>query len=161
MSMADERTPNPATSYPERMEPVAAILAALIPGAGHVFLGENRRGIMICVGVLGLFVSGIFIGGIDVIDSKSDRLWFIGQALVGPTAFVVDGMHQRAKVPDATVPGGRRAPNPGANPAYGTSLAKMNELGTLFATIAGMLNLIAILDAGFHSRPRGADGGSA
>ena len=30
----------------------------------------------------------------------------------------------------------------------------MNELGTLFGTVAGMLNLIAIIDATFHSRRR-------
>jgi hypothetical protein len=28
----------------------------------------------------------------------------------------------------------------------------MNEIGTLYSTIAGMLNLIAIIDAGFPSR---------
>jgi hypothetical protein len=32
------------------------------------------------------------------------------------------------------------------------SLGRMNELGTLFTTIAGMLNLIVIIDAAFHTR---------
>ena len=34
------------------------------------------------------------------------------------------------------------------------SLARMNELGTLFATIAGMLNLIVFIDAAVHGRKR-------
>jgi hypothetical protein len=33
-------------------------------------------------------------------------------------------------------------------------VGKVNELGTLFSTIAGMLNLIAIIDAGFPGRPK-------
>ncbi|HYE63577.1 MAG TPA: DUF6677 family protein [Phycisphaerales bacterium] len=43
---------------------------------------------------------------------------------------------------------------PGGGPPNATSVGKVNELGTLFSTIAGMLNLIAIIDAGFPGRPR-------
>ena len=38
---------------------------------------------------------------------------------------------------------------PGQGPPNKKSLAKVNELGTLFATIAGMMNLIAVIDAAF------------
>lgn len=144
----------PTVQHPERFEPLAAILAIVLPGAGHVSLGETRRGILVGVGVLGLFFAGLFIGGIDVVDSREDRLWFVGQALVGPIAFGVDRLNQGHKIADPRVPGGRRSANPDESPFNAKSLAKMNELGTLYATIAGMLNLIAILDAGFHSRPR-------
>jgi hypothetical protein len=45
------------------------------------------------------------------------------------------------------------AGKPGMNgPPNSKSLAKMNEIGTLYSTIGGMLNLIAILDAAFHRR---------
>lgn len=153
---------------PERFEPAAAILAVLLPGAGHIYLGEVKRGVLIALGVLGLFFGGVLIGGIDVIDSREDRIWFFGQALVGPVAFGVDYLHQaRFKVvdpvsglPRSAGPSETRDPataratpaGPGELPPASKSIARMNELGTLYATLAGMLNLIAIIDAGLHRR---------
>jgi len=157
--MTDEQTQSRPPRQLERFEPVAALLAVIFPGAGHLFLREYKRGVMVGVGVLGLFFGGMFIGGIDVIDSREDRLWFVGQALVGPIALGVNAVHQSRKVADRASPTGTRTPRPYEQAAFNEkSIAKMNELGTLFATIAGMLNLIAVLDAAFHSRPR--EGGS-
>lgn len=129
-----------------RFEPVAGLLALLLPGAGHVYLGQVRRGILTAVGVLGLFVSGLLIGGLDAVDSREDRLWFLGQALVGPVAFATDALHQRLKDPET---GMLVVPTDGSEPRASRSLAKPNEIGTLYATIAGMLNLIAALHALF------------
>lgn len=141
----------------EDLNPVAGLLAFLLPGAGHLFLKKTRRGVMICVGVLGLFFGGMFIGGIDVIDSREDELWFYGQVLVGPVAIAVDRIHQGTKIPNPDVPGQTMTPPPGSPQYFNEkSIGKMNELGTLFATIAGMLNLIAILDALFP-RPEKPD----
>lgn len=135
---------------PEMLNPVAGLLAVLLPGAGHLYLRKTRRGVMILIGVLGLFFGGMFVGGIDVIDSREDKLWFYGQALVGPIAIAVDRFHQAQKIPDPNARGQTMTPPPGSPNAFNEkSLGKMNELGTLFATIAGMLNLIAILDALF------------
>lgn len=166
--------PTPALDIP------AAILAVLFPGAGQMFRGQLYRGVMACAGVMGLFLGGILIGGIDVVDSKEDRIWFVGQALVGPAAFGVDTLHQnrfKAWAQVSTVTGrptwekrsgyptetrewsdannryewqpGAPAQDgaPTAGPPNTKSIAKMNELGTLYATIAGMLNFIIILDA--------------
>ncbi len=142
---------------PERFEPIAALFAVLLPGAGHYILGETRRALLIAAGVLGLFFGGIFIGGIDVIDRKEDRIWFLGQALVGPVAFGVDYLHQQHFKIRESVPGGERlrSPNPDENPRSRKSLGRMNELGTLFAAVAGMLNLIVIIDAAYHRRSGG------
>lgn len=201
----DSPAPLPASDTPaeERLEPVAAILAALVPGAGHLYLGEIRRGVLIAGGILGLFFGGLLIGGIDVVDRKEDGIWFIGQALVGPLAFGVDALHQtqfkaapaelveeaarervsyaalereleaRRRSPgpgetievvaydDPTTPARESHPvrvlveaGPGQGPPSSKSLGRMNELGTLFVTIAGMLNLIAFIDAAMHTRRR-------
>jgi membrane-associated protease RseP (regulator of RpoE activity) len=231
------------------IRPLAGLAALVLPGLGHLVLGETKRGVLIAIGVLGLFFGGLFIGGIDSVDSKEDKVWFFGQALVGPLAFGVDYIHQNQfKVKDTDFSGnivGRSArPNEGRDPATGRaigaslgitrdqapggkgvlvrgvtpgtgaeksglksgdiifkwnetlvagpddlvsqlgsiadgnspqaarltiqrgdqqqevtvglepvkppnikSLAKVNEIGTLFSTIAGMLNLIVIMDA--------------
>ncbi len=144
------------------------MLAALVvPGLGHVVAGEHIRGVLAGAGVLGLFFGGMFIGGIDVVDSREDAVWFYGQALVGPIAFGVDWAHQnKFKVFDPVTKQVRSAnPNEGRDPITGKavaggtppnekSLSKVNELGTLFGTVAGMLNLVVVLDAGFPSRDK-------
>jgi len=159
---------------PERFEPVAGLVAILFPGAGHWILGEHKRGAYIACGVLGLFFGGILIGGIDVIDREEDPIWFFGQAMVGPLPFALDWYHQN-HVKGIDPHGKHRSAGPRESivkesergrtvrrirpteagmrgPPNSKSLAKMNEIGTLYATIAGMLNLIAILDAAFHRR---------
>jgi hypothetical protein len=173
--------------------PKGLIFGVLLPGAGHMATGQMARGLLVAAGVLGLFFGGIFIGGIDVVDSQEDRIWFIGEALVGPLAFAIDGAHQnvfkaydpaimgtarmadlekaqkRSGYPDemrvtrtlsfgsgsVTVPVWTTA-TAGAGPPNKKSIAKVNELGTLFATIAGMVNLIAIIDAAFPTARRQA-----
>ena len=155
----------PSQQSDPTFRPASLLAAVVLPGAGHFIGGERSRGVLIAAGVLGLFFGGMFIGGIDVIDSKEDRVWFIGQALVGPVAFGVDWAHQnKFKVTDSNGKLRSAYPNEGRGPdgkavAGGTppnqkSLNKVNDLGTLFSTIAGMLNLIVILDAGWPSRRR-------
>lgn len=124
-------------------DPLPGLLAIIFPGAGHFFRGEPRRAFGIAAGVLGLFFGGLLIGGIDVVDSKEDRLWFVGQAMVGPVAIITDQIHQKALKVDGQLP----EPGTVANLPATRSIGKVNEIGTLFATIAGMMNLIVILDA--------------
>lgn len=124
-------------------DPIAGVLAIIFPGAGHFYRGEPKRALGIAAGVLGLFFGGMLIGGIDVIDSKEDRLWFVGQAMVGPIALVTDQIYQNAIKVNGELP----EPVAGQTPRATRSLGKVNEIGTLYATIAGMLNLIVILDA--------------
>jgi len=182
--------PPGTTSKHLALQPIAGVLAIVLPGLGHWYLGYPRRARLIAAGVLGMFVSGLFIGGIDVVDRREDFPWFVGQALVGPIAFGVDWVHQnqyKVRVPASGLrsayPNEYRQPGTGLpvittlDPATGLpvarltgtspvagstlspawppnvkSLGRMNELGTLFCTIAGMLNLICIVDAAFSRR---------
>lgn len=168
---------------PTGFNPLAGIAAILLPGAGHVVRGERQRGILIGAGILGLFFGGMLIGGIDVVDSEEDFPWFIPQALVGPIAFGTDYVHQRyfkvIAIVEQVSPDGRRmavekrrspyphevrdsfghaatAPDPSTPPPNIKSLSKTNELGTLFGTIAGMLNVIAVVDAALPTARRRA-----
>lgn len=164
---------------PIRFAPVAGLLAILVPGGGHVYLGQVRRGVLIGAGVLAMFFGGLLIGGMSVVDSKSGRLEnrisFYGQAIVGPVAIAVDRLHQtRFKAVDpetrmvrALNPGEVRLPpgdprngrgfaviapaDParGEGPPYIRSQGKVHEIGLLYTVLAGMLNLIVIIDAMF------------
>lgn len=149
---------------------IAGVLGCVLPGLGHAYLGHVARGVLVAAGVLGLFAGGILIGGIDVIDRREDRWWFVLQAGVGPVAFVVDSVHQNwlkvpagpervgsrlgarvSALPDATQnPGGVAAPNT-------KSLGRVNEVGSLYTALAGMLNAIAVIDALWRRPARRAD----
>jgi hypothetical protein len=177
-STAPPPAPHPGGSAPaipadpEGLQPLAAVLAIILPGLGHWHLGEPRRALCIGAGILSMFAAGLLIGGVDVVDRREDAIWFVGEALVGPLAFGVDYLHQhslkavgptrqlngdmrdefRSGYPGERKEAGRWVASPGARPPSTKSLGRMNELGTLFCTLAGMLNLIAIIDAAFHAR---------
>lgn len=131
----DEETP---------ITPGAAILAWLLPGAGHIAHGQTKRGVVIMIGVLFLFISGLLIGGVDVVDRKEDKLWFIAQVFCGPIALGADYANQHF------IKG-----LPPVDRNQTTSLGRVNEIGTLYCALAGLMNLVIILDA-LHFTPRSA-----
>lgn len=124
-----------------RFTPFAALLAWIWPGLGHLRLGQRRRGMLIMFGVLFLFLGGVLIGGVDAVDRRHDPLWFVAQALCGPIAFGADLANQRL-LSDPQVRLQRK------------SLSHINEFGTLFAALAGLMNLVVILDALHRPAPR-------
>lgn len=97
---------------------------------------------MIAVGVVGLIALGVLIGGIDAVDSRDDRWWFMAQAVSGPIVFGIDALHQSLRESQGVVQG----------------LGRMNELGMLCVALAGMLNLIAVIDATFPPMRRRNEG---
>jgi hypothetical protein len=106
-------------------------------------------------GVLFLFLGGVLIGGVDCVDRKNDKLWFLAQAVCGPIAFVTDGLNQRlTKQYPANWKFLYETTEPGS-PEHDqitellrrVSLGRVNEMGTLFCALAGLMNLVAILDA--------------
>ncbi len=149
--------------------PAAALAATLCPGLGHLVLGQRRKAILLAASIFGLIASGLFIGGLSVIDRRENRVWFMAQALSGPVVFAIDYVHQtRFKVRDTPSARPRTArpfearradglPIPATNglhPPYVKSLGRVNEIGVLYVAIAGLLNLIAVLDAAFPTLAR-------
>ncbi|MHC4106685.1 MAG: DUF6677 family protein [Planctomycetota bacterium] len=147
-----------STTAVKSLQPVAAVLAWVWPGLGHISLGQRKRGLLIMFGVLFLFLGGVLIGGVDVVDRRKDRLWFVAQSLCGPIAFGVDLVNQYVKNPDRFDRDGARGVSDGAQRQYDqlqyrtTSLVHVNEIGTLFAALAGLMNLAVILDV-LHNSP--------
>lgn len=125
--------PSPSsTAEPGRFDPFSLILGWMLPGLGHLRLGQPRRGWAIMAGVLGLFLIGVLVGGVHVVDRKDQWLWFLPQSLSGPLALLADYLNA------TFVKTGR----------FGTpSLGRVNEMGTLFVALAGLMNLTAMIDA--------------
>ena len=145
-----------------------AIAGWCVPGLGHWLIGERKRGLIIMIALYGLFVAGLLIGGIDVIDSREDRLWFFGQVVMGPPAVILNSARAglAAELYDQIPRGMRsnafgRAPaglgdvlaSSDQEPAYRKSIGRVNELGTLYCTLAGLLNLLAIMDVAYRQAP--------
>lgn len=139
-------------------KPIPAILGWIVPGLGHVVIGERGRGLLVFAGVGFLWVSGIFIGGLDSVDKNKDTLWFYAQAGSGPMALGVDSLNS-ALIKSGTfgelidVPNPQRLNPPPAPVSTLTGVGHSNEYGILFTALAGMMNVVALLDAGSRGRP--------
>ena len=138
-----------STKSSGQFTPSAAILAWLWPGLGHIHLGDRKRGFLVMFGVLFLFLGGVLIGGLDVVDRKDDRLWFLAQVLCGPIAMGVDLANQSIV---KTLPSNWQQRYQQGDPdvrqrLHRKGLGHVNEMGTLFSALAGLMNLVAILDA--------------
>jgi hypothetical protein len=133
-----------ATSVPEtdppvqnRLCPLEAAAGWLLPGLGHILLGQRLRGLILMASILGLWLTGLVIGGITCVNSTDHTAWFAGQALVAPS-FAVDRYRAYIKVDPY--------PPPGPKAAYEPSYGRANEQGILYTALAGLLNLLAIID---------------
>jgi hypothetical protein len=143
----------PDTAANPQLHPLEALAGWLIPGLGHIILGQTARGVIVMTAVLSLWLGGMLIGGLGVIDSQAPpevrgqsprlSLWFLGQALVGPS-LGVNWFVQSVNAPNRS--NDRFNPAPQEHPVYYPSLGHPNEVGTLYTALAGMLNLLAILD---------------
>tara|TARA_B000000441_G_scaffold127879_1_gene108085 strand:+ start:199 stop:651 length:453 start_codon:yes stop_codon:yes gene_type:complete len=135
-----------AKTPPTTYRPGAAVLGWLLPGLGHIVIGQGRRGRRIMLGAFMLIVLGLLLGGIDVVDMQRDRYWFIAQAGNGPVAFLLDYLNQsmlKTASPDTQ--------------ARLTSLGHLNAIGTLYIALAGLMNIVVMLDA-FAGPDRDDDG---
>jgi hypothetical protein len=184
---------------------MTALCAWIIPGGGYWVIGQKGRATAVGVSVILLFLLGMLVGGIRVmnppgwgdygymvqlverdlggdraeiirvdpmtaeqaqnpttddrdrswkpaveshpLDELSDKPWFVGQALCGPMALAAASISVHAAHPTATNAGTSDAPYQSA----AISHARSWEIGTLYTAVAGMLNLLAIIDSAFRA----------
>ncbi len=151
---AERRAPAP----PRRGVVISVAAAAagwVLPGLGHLLAGHVARGLLLATTLGSLWLGGLLIGGLSVVDRQADPAWFLGQALIAPS-LVADRYRarlvaqHRAAHPDA--PGGRLVP--ADTPPFEPSFGRARELGTLYTSLAGLLNLLAMLDVVYRPAPR-------
>ena len=64
------------------------VLAWIVPGAGHIYLGRVTRGIVIFVAIAAMFWAGVAFGGVTTVDRQDERWWFVAQMLTGAHGLV-------------------------------------------------------------------------
>jgi hypothetical protein len=110
----------------------AVILAWLVPGGGHFLLKRRERGVFLMISVALMFLLGLMMRGALFTPERGDMLTtviyyggFVGDVLSGVPYFlaVAFGYNQ----PDMA--------------------GHVHDYGTKFLVAAGLLNLLAIVDA--------------
>jgi hypothetical protein len=120
---------------PATRVPLAGFLAWLVPGLGHLFLGERVRGLIYLITITVTFWGGIAIGGVrETIDPKGRTTWFLAQTCTGVQALASYSWAQSLRS------------HPEAGPAGAAHFLSV-DTAVVYTGVAGLLNLLAILDA--------------
>lgn len=101
----------------------AGILAWWIPGAGHWLLGQRKRAVIIFVSLMFAFGVGLFIGSMAVIEKP----WFYAQILFSPMVAYLNYLSGSVLHLD--------------------SFGRPREIGEIYTGIAGMMNLLCVVNA--------------
>ena len=118
------------------LSPVAAlVLAWAIPGAGHAYGGSWGKAALFFGCIVGLLVAGMIIGGGTVIIHRDTQghieLWWLAQmGAGGPTVALTPVSEYLA-----------------ARAGAGIYANRLREVGTLYAAVAGFLNVLVMMDA--------------
>jgi hypothetical protein len=135
----------------------AAFLAWLVPGLGHFYQGRIGKGILYSTSILGLFAFGMILGEGKVVywrwvnplsDPENFRLYFPGQFFAGLPAFLafIQGTLS-AFGRDPILWGFMDKPADQIINGLHPRLGKLVEVGSVYTTVAGLLNIFAIFDA--------------
>ena len=153
-----------------RNRPLAALLAWLIPGAGHYYQGRTTKAAIFFVCILSTWILGFGLGGKHVVYSSwqpGDKRWhYFLQAGAGVVA--LPAYLQGRRMNDAT-DALSLSTNPNYEPLWGGLMAPPYrpvienqadevaawyatygagyEMGTWYTVIAGLLNILVIYDA--------------
>ena len=137
----------------------AAFLAWLVPGLGHFYQGRIGKGWLYAICILGLYIVGFWLGEGKIVywrwvnpmsNPEKFCLYYLGQFFVGLPALpaLIQGtLHHLA--PDMSPLFWGFMAEPAQNVINGQPhrLGKLVEIGTIYTTVAGLLNILAIYDA--------------
>lgn len=133
--------------------PLAAFVAWLWPGAGHIYQGRHGKGVLFMACILSTYFFGLVLGGGHVVYAsweKENRRWaYLSQVGVGLPALPALVQAQRAKNGKAPLLGGIMAPPRDENELnqWHKDYPTLFEIGTLYTMVAGLLNILVIYDA--------------
>ena len=119
---------NPATLV------LAGVAAWVVPGAGYIVLGDTKRALVVCITIVLTFCLGLYVGSIGVIDSVHAKAWYAAQLMNSPGVILIAQHVVRTN----------------NYPVYG----RPAEIGQIYTSIAGLLNLLCIVNSVYmaHSR---------
>jgi hypothetical protein len=149
---------------------LAAFLAWLMPGLGHLYQGRTGKGILFFVCIVGTFLYGLYLGDCRVVYASTPILarWqYFCQVGVGLPALPAVVQKIRAdnheppllgdkflrppqmdgEPPQSRDASGNQVLHPDELAKWNHDYADMFEMGTVYTVIAGLLNILVIFDA--------------
>ena len=134
--MADAWTLAKADAAAAPKEPaLAAALSWLVPGAGHLYVGNRFRALFFFASINLLYLGGLLLGQGLVVNREKYFYYWAGQLLNGGLTILCTWLTSGWRVQES-VP--------------------LLDLGLLYTTVAGLLNVLAILSA--YSDTKGVKG---
>lgn len=136
-----------------RRPEVAAILAWLLPGAGHFYQGRRAKAAFFSAAILSIYILGMMMGAGKVVYCswlKEDRRWqYLCQVGVGiPALPAAVQAWWLGRSPKPLWSGFMARPqDKTVLSKWHSSLSAGFDLGSLYTMIAGLLNYLVIFDA--------------
>lgn len=128
--------------------PLVGFLSWLVPGLGHIFLGHRARGLVCMVTIIATFWCGVAIGSVQgTVAPHYRKLWFVAQLGTGGNTLAAYALHR------AVSPESARSSKPVLVSHWMSA-----EIGVHYTGVAGLLNLLVILDAMARTEPFKAGG---
>ena len=112
---------------------LVGLMGWFVPGAGHLMLNEKKHAIIIFATIALTFAMGLYIGSIGVINPVGAKPWYVAQIMNSPAVAAIGQMTRT-----------------GDYPVYG----RPNEIGQIYTSIAGLLNLLCIVNAVYWAHLR-------
>lgn len=113
----------------------AGILAWILPGAGHFALGHRGLGIVFFSAISFAYLTGVAVGGVKTsVDPKGNRWLFLAEMGAGGYTTAFYFWSSSIRVP------------PGSAADY-ISFFPESDVAQIYLAAAGLLNVLAILDA--------------
>jgi hypothetical protein len=136
---------------------LAAFLTWLFPGLGHWYQGRYFKSLVFASSVIGLYLVGMWIGKSQVVywtwvnplkDSENFRLSFVFQSFVGGLSMpgLFQGLLSYLGKPPI-LGGWMAAPSQDLVNGLYPRIGRLVEIGTVYTAVAGLLNLLAMMDA--------------
>jgi hypothetical protein len=109
-----------------RDQPVLYVLLTwIMPGLGHWLQGRRLRGALVAATLLGLLLLGTWLAAGSNLSRERHFYYWSGQALIGGPAFLLEALLGRERV---------------------TGEIRWADVGLLYGCMAGLLNVLAMLD---------------
>ena len=165
----------PEPPIPLKNPRLAAFLAWLMPGLGHIYQRRIGKGILYAVCILSLYSLGFVLGEGKIVywrwvnplhNPEKFCLYYLGQFFVGLPSLpaLIQSLLQHYGH-DTILWGFMAEPSQIELNALQNRLGKLVEIGSIYTCVAGLLNILAIYDAyegpAFQEEPAAAESRSA
>jgi len=99
----------------------------ILPGGGYFLMNQKKRAAIIFITIVLTFAAGMYAGSIGVVDRVPAKIWswYTAQMMVSPAVALIGNITA-----------------PGNYPVYG----KPAEIGQIYTGMAGLLNLLCIVN---------------